>query len=786
MQNKTAFKISTLSAAVASALVTQPVSAQEARLEEVIVTATRRAESIQDIPINITALSSDLIERQRLTNLSDIARIVPGLTLIDQGPRSGNTLTVRGLSAGSIQATDQDNSGGGLVATYIGEVPFYVDLKLNDLDRVEVLRGPQGTLYGAGTLGGAVRYIPNRPEADALSFELRGDVYDLDEADDLGYEGGGTVNVPLIDDTLAFRASVDYLDDPGFIDYNNLVRQAGVSYPDPLEDFPESLNRGANIRSKDDVNDEETWSGRLALRYTGDRIDGTLSYFYQDQEIGGRQINHAEGFGTGKYESAHRFEEPNERTNKLVSLELVADLGFAELTSATGYSEYSENGQRDQTDLLLELELSYEFFPQFSAFTREDGNEDTFTQELRLVSTSEGPLSWIVGAFYADFELDTFSQEFTPGWEEFAIEFFETGTEPGDSAVEYEERRKQETEEVAMFGEVGYRITDEWQVTVGARWFSFDDKAKSSVQLPIANRLFGEPDFDGTNDTDDDDSIFKLNTSYDFSDDIMGFVTVSEGYRLGEVNAVTPCPDPIGDRQIICALPGEQVVKSDTSTNYEIGMHSQFGDSLLLNASVFYIEWDDIRLPTRTENGAFPINTNGDSAESQGIELESTWFITPDWYLQGAYAYIDAELSDDAPGIVDGEDGLDGDRLPGTPEHQGFLATNYTFSLNDGSSVDLYYSVTGQSNVYTKVGNRNFGESLGSFFLHYAAATWNQDAWRVSLYAENLFDEYADTGVRSDTSAFRDVGLFDLSRRHYHNMVRPRQVGLRVVYNFEE
>ena len=94
--------------------------------------------------------------------------------------------------------------------------------------------------------------------------------------------------------------------------------------------------------------------------------------------------------------------------------------------------------------------------------------------------------------------------------------------------------------------------------------------------------------------------------------------------------------------------------------------------------------------------------------------------------------------------------------------------------------------MTGQSNVYTKVGNRNFGESLGSFFLHYAAATWNKDSWRVSLYAENLFDEYAKTGVRSDTFAIRDVGLFDLSRRYYHNMVRPRQVGLRFVYNFEE
>ena len=792
MQKKSAFKISALSAAVASTLIPAEVLAQDPQLEEVIVTATRRAQSVQDIPINITALGSDLIERQRITNLSGIAKVVPGLTLVDQGPRSGNTLTVRGLSADSIGPTDQDNSGGGLVATYVGEIPFYIDLKLEDINRVEVLVGPQGTLYGAGTLGGAVRYIPNKPQADTLTIEARGDVYDLNEASDAGYKGGGTINVPIIEDTLAFRASVDYYDDPGFIDYNSLVRQAGVSYPDALEGFPESQDRGANVRRKKDVNDEETWAGRAAIRYTDDRFDATLSYYYQDQEIGGRQVNHQEGFGTGKYEAAHRFEEPNDRTNKLAALELVVDLGFAELTSATGYSEYAENGSRDQTDLLLELETGYEYFPQFAGFTREDGNEDTFTQELRLVSTHDGPWNWIVGGFYADFELDTMSREFTPGYDQFLVdEGIGVGLRP--DSLEYQEEREQDTDEKAVFGEVGYQITDEWQVTVGARWFKFDDKATNIIYFPLADTVYGGapadqifPFFEGKNDFDDDDSIFKFNTSYQFTDDIMGFFTVSEGYRLGGVNAVTPCPNPIPDRQIVCALPNEEKVKSDDSTNYELGMKSQFGDSLVFNGSVYYIKWDDIRLGTVTENGFFPISTNGDSAESRGIELAATWFINPDWYLQGSYSYVDAELDGDSPGIVDGEDGKDGDRLPGTPEHQGFLATNYTWSLSDGSDLDFYYSVTGQSNVYTKVGNRNFGESLGSYFLHYASASWSKNEWRVSLYAENLFDEYADTGVRRDTSTFRDVGLFDLSRRHYHNMVRPRQVGLKFTYNFEQ
>jgi iron complex outermembrane receptor protein len=787
-KNHAPFQISTLSAAIASTLISGYTTAAESMLEEVIVTATRRSQSIQDIPINITALSGSLIEQQRLTDLSDIARVVPGMTVVDQGPRSGNTLTVRGLSAGSIQATDQVNNGGGVVATYLGEIPLYIDLKLNDLERVEVLMGPQGTLYGAGTLGGAVRYIPNKPQSDALSYEVRGDVYDLSHSSDAGYEGGGTLNIPIIQDRLAVRASLDYLDDPGFIDYNYLVREAGVSNPQP--DFSDANDVNANLKKKKDVNTQETWSGRLALRYTGDTVDSTLTYYYQDMDIGGRQINSKDSFpmgDSGKYVSALRFEEPNKRKNELLALEMVVDLGFAELTSATGYSEYNENGQRDQTDLLLNLEAYYEFFPKFAAFTREDGDEDTFTQELRLVSTTEGPISWIVGAFYNDFELDTLSQEFTPGYDQDLVDNA-GGINLRPDSLEYIESRHQETTETAVFGEIGYQITEAWQITLGARWFKFEDDARASIAYPLINTVYDEEvlaPFDQSNDADDDDSIFKLNTSYHFTDDIMGFFTISEGYRLGGVNPVIPCPSPPPTNpNAICAGQDEETVKSDTTTNYELGMHSQFGDSLLLNGSVFYLEWDDIRLPTSTALGDFPIETNGDSAESYGLELSSQYYITPDFYIMGSYAYTKAELTDDAPGIVDGTDAFDGDRLPGTPEHQGFLAANYSLSLSDGSRLGFDWSMSAQSDVYTKVGKRDFGESLDGYALHFVSATWFKDAWTLSLYSDNVFDKYAETGVRDDQGNIRDVDTFAL-RRYYHNMVRPRQVGLRFKYNFD-
>jgi outer membrane receptor protein involved in Fe transport len=796
-----------MSAAVASALVTgqQAQAQQQTALEEVIVTATRRSESIQDIPLNIAAVSGEAIESQGLSSLAEVMQWVPGVHIVDQGSRAADTIVVRGLNAAPIAASEAlNNSGGDTVSTYVGEIPLYIDLKLNDIERVEVLLGPQGTLYGAGTLGGAIRYLPNRPDFDSTEIEVRGDMYQIDEADDLSYSAGTTINVPF-GDSLALRVNLDYLDDSGFIDYIYTVREAGVSNPDPDFNNPDEVR--ANLRAVDDVNTEETLSARVALRWApSDFLDGTLTYYLQEQDSGGRNINNRDALGIGKYESGLRFEEPSERTNELLALELTADLGFAELTSATGYSTYEEDGSRDQTDLLITLEYSYEAFPSFSAFTQENVDENRFNQEFRLVSNSDGAFTWIAGAFYNQLETDSAdSKEFTPNFDKFAVAEFDGIQERPDS-LEYFSVDIQDTTEWAFYGELSYRITERWDVTVGARYYDYEFEGKSAVDFPLLRTVFDGEDPDSivldfqSNKQEDDGTLFKFNTSYDLSEDAMVYFTYSEGYRIGASNGVAPCPDFIPpDKQLACALPGEEAYEPDETQNYEIGWRTTWMDNaLVFNGAVYFIDWKDPQLASTTENAALPITVNGEGARSQGLEMSFNWLLGDHWSLRGSYAYTDAELTEDAPDLlstVEGPgfgivrvDGQDGDRLPASPEHQGNLYANFYTALG-GLDLDVSYGITAISDVLTKTGGRANAEALPGYAVHNLAASLKDDAWTVTFYADNLLDKYAVTGVRADTAYLQTVSDINgdpvTTRRYFNNVLRPRTIGLRATYRFD-
>lgn len=823
MKNTTSslFRKSAIFAAL-SAAIYQPVvlaadedeTASEG-IEVIQVTATRRAASVQDIPVNITALDGDIMADQNIGELSDVARWVPGLTIQDQGNRSRSPIIVRGLNTDS----SGPGSDGGTVAVYVGESPLTVDLKILDIQRVEVLIGPQGTLYGAGSLGGAIRYIPNKPILDETSGRIYGGVNSVSEGG-TGHEAGFIFNMPLISDELGFRAAFQTQKNAGYIDYNYLVKESGVSLPDP--DWSDASQVSANINQAADANYDDTSTAKFMLRWMPtDDIDAVLSYTYQQQEVGGRSIvhhnalasNHALTNIVDKYESAYRVEEPMDKTTDLLALEVTADLGFAELTSATSLSSFESVGQRDQTDLLIRLAYSYEEFPAFSSFTREDAENESFVQEIRLVSQGDSDLSWIVGGYYSKLDAFNTSKEFTPGFDEYALDVWEADGNKRPDSLEYYSVGDTELTESAIFGELSYQATDELAVTVGFRQYQYEIDTMSSYDLPLYNTVFGGAAEDAI-DLDDnrefqnaknDGTLLKVNVSYQVNSELLTYATISEGFRIGGSNGVAACtPEDIAsETQVLCAEPREVDYRPDTTVNYEFGMKSTlFDNSLHLNGAVFYVKWEDAQIGGATNNGQIPIIANADGgAESSGLELSARAMISDELTVFGSYSLAKAKLAGEAPylfGVVDDparqawKNGEKGDRLPGAPEHQIAIGAKYSTDVLDDKMLDVNFGYTYQSDLITRVGLKNDGQTIDGYGLANLSATLSDESWSVTLYVNNLLDEYAVTSVRRSqadigNAKFADdvANHTDLQRNFGYFISTPRTIGVKFDYKFE-
>ena len=479
MTNRTQFKAGLLSATFfTGAMIASPAMAQGAAEDAaaeassdappaggIIVTGTRRATTLMETPINIVAIGAEELERQRLDDIRDIADFTPGMTVSDTGAGSTGKIVLRGLSA-------SDTGDGGVnydsaMGIYLGEVPLYYDFKLLDIERVETLLGPQGTLYGLGTLAGAIRYIPERPDTAAFegSVHVRG--YAKSHSDDFGYQADAVINIPLVKDHIAFRTVNGYYYDPGFIDYTLLVQEPGVSLPQP--DGPETVTRegfAANLRREEDLNFEKTFTSRNQLLFQTSE-DLKLILTYQQTKTDGAQSNSAGVLGTGRYENASRFTEPVDRHAHLVSAEINANIAdIVDLVATGAYTETKYRGQGDVTDLLLDLDYDYELFPAFAAWNEQESTRKQKNAEIRFVSRHGGPFSWVLGGFYNENEYQSDYAEHTPGhpW---------CDTTGNPECLEYVSYVTSKVEEKAIFGEASFEITPEWQVTGGARYFDY-------------------------------------------------------------------------------------------------------------------------------------------------------------------------------------------------------------------------------------------------------------------------------------------------------------------------
>jgi iron complex outermembrane recepter protein len=279
----------------------------------------------------------------------------------------------------------------------------------------------------------------------------------------------------------------------------------------------------------------------------------------------------------------------------------------------------------------------------------------------------------------------------------------------------------------------------------------------------------------------------------------MTYLTVSEGYRIGNTNGLVLCPVPLPPNQNVCAQPDELQYKSDKTVNYEIGAHTTWLDGrLTVNGDIFYIDWKDPQVSAATVVGLQPIVKNAKGARSEGLELATNWRATDRLTARLSYSYANAELTDDTPNLittinppgfqntVSQIDGQSGDRLPGAPEHQGSLFLSYEWPLRDGYMLEFDYGVVAISNVLTRTGNRGYGEHLSGYAIQDVGMVLSRDQWTVTAFAKNLFDQYAETSASQTRAYIQTVPDINgdpvIVRSYRHDVLPPRMVGLRFTW----
>ncbi len=772
----------------------EPQAEPSGNAGEIVVTATRRATSLQDVPINISAVGAEQLSRQRIDDIRDIADFTPGMTISDTGPGSTGSIVLRGLNA-----SDVDTSGAtydDALGVYLGEVPLYYDFKLLDIARVETLLGPQGTLYGLGTLAGAIRNIPNRPNLDSFQAEVHGRFYGKEHGSEFGYQADVMINIPIIKDYVAFRSATGYYYDPGFIDYTRIIQTPGVSLPQPSGPGGVSeADYAANLTTRKDLNFEKTFTTRNQLLVqASDDLKVVFTYGYQQTKTGGGQYNSNGVLGTGNYQSAARYAEPVKRRAHLVSAEINANLAdIVDIVSTTAYTNVRNNQSFDNTDLLLDLDYDYELFPAFSSYNESQNTRKQFNQEVRFVSRHGGPFNWVLGGFYNQQKLQSDYREILPGHP-----FVDLTTNP--DSVEYASFVRSKVTEKAVFGEGTFRVVPEWQVTAGARYFGYEVERAGRAVVPLLGDPISPYDLPSAGGTSKKTGwVWKFNSSYNFTPDLMVYATYSKGYRIGGPNNVAPCVLPLKPPpfQNVCALPNEVAYGPDTTKNLEVGIRAQlFERKLTLNLNAFKIDWEGIQLDSATINGIVGITVNGGTGKSQGFEGSFQLRPVDGLSIQGTYSYTDAKLTQDVPAIIAVNspagtypsspiqlDALSGDRLPGSTKHSGSLGASYTMPFRDGSLV-ADWTATYRGDVVTRLGwERAFGDKLPGYTLHRASLTYEADKYSIGLFANNIFDKYAIASVSNDRSR---TGLNDgvLLRYYRRTVINPRTFGIEARFKY--
>lgn len=799
------FSRSPLALAVSSALLlgafAQPLAAQEqdaeARAEadeRITVTATRRPTTVNEIPYNISVLSGSELEERNIVDQVDVMRETPGITVVDRGYRNSgviNNIVIRGMNVDSAGNGDFAVNAVPTVSTYVNDTPLFANFILKDVDAVEILRGPQGTLYGSGSLAGTVRYRLNKPDLYSGYARVEGGLAQAEGSDGFNKNYFALVNQPL-SETLAVRGFIGRIDNEGIVDYANVYALDGNG--EPVAQGGDIANGDPVFERVEDADTAEITYGRVGVLWQpNDNFSALFSHHFQEDDIGGRrQVTTGTNWVDGTeqpyddYENGAVHREPAEREVSATSLELEWDLGFATLSSSTSDYEHEGSSTSDNSGFYAQnnwFAWYYGGSPRPLAIANRFYEDSGFTQELRLVSNGSNEFDWIIGAFYFDQDTASGQDSLMPGFSTWAQAsgFDDTLASWGGTLTDQDflYRDTRSVKELSFYGELTWNMTDKLSATFGLRHFDNDISNDTTIELPIYP---GPANVDS--DFDDNGTLFKANVSYDVSADMMWYATVSEGYRRGGTSAV-PLTGAFAENPEYLSYDPDSVVNMETGIKGSVNRHNY-------SISLFRMDWEDPQLNIATPNWGFYAAVNGEEARSQGLEAEFKGFLTDNIKYNLGYAYVDAELTKDLV-VPSGNQAnpssyvyaVAGEQLPSMAKNTFSAGLNHSMDLDSGyylvSNVSAYY----QSDSRNALGsNPNFDIDLPSFWIANASTTLHADDWKVTLFVKNIFNEEGVTGVLSEgyMGTDPDENFYGNSSKQY--ISQPRTIGIQFSYDF--
>lgn len=695
--------------------------AQSTTLETVTVTALKRRENEREVPAAISVVGEQLLESQHVTQLSDLQGYLPAMTIRDGGTPGQTSVSLRGIptiGSAAVVGTYIDDTPLGSSSSFARAGSFVLDLLPYDVQRVEVLRGPQGTLYGAGAMGGLLKYVLKDPDLDSFEGRAGLGLSSVRGAGEPGWNARAGINAPLVEGKLALRASIAQETTPGWID-NAREGRRGIN---------DARQRGIHASLLWQPN-EDARLKLTALRQTVDADDNSLE-----------PLTTALTPRYGRDRTGKPVRETFEKTVDYFAATWNQDLGWADLVSATGYSKTDTDQVNDQTLVYGPLfPRLYGAPPGVSRFPL-TLKLSKWSQELRLTSKSGGKLEWMLGGFYTREQSDNrqIVDARTPDGVPLA------GAEPL-AVIDLPSTYR----EAALFGNLTYQFHPRLDATLGLRYARND---QDFAQIVSAGKLL--PLGRSTGRSSENVTTYLLGTRWRLDEDNMLYLRVASGYRPGGPNFAVPGVPPSVD--------------SDTLVSYEIGWKALLLDRRAsIDLAAYRIDWKDIQL-SASKNG-LSYRANGGDARSSGVELTTAFKLGPSLRVGFNASYTDAWLVDAAPSIG----GRVGDTLPGIPLWTGALTADYEFVLPRGMSghVGGGYRWTG-ARMTNVDGNRDSAALAagGQFDLN---ADVSKGRWTLRAYVRNLADSRDFTALAPVRSAATGT-----VSEWQGNRLQPRTFGL--------